>query len=124
MKKQLLLFLLALTLVIPSATGETSGQDHLLLRLSFDEGQGTTVEDVSGHLDEADVQYQYLSPAYTDPMDPQWRSIGVEGGSLLFDGASTFVSYDAEEICVGGEALSISVWVAPRAFEWDAEDDA
>ena len=41
------------------------------------------------------------------------------GGSLLFDGASTYVAYDAKELCVSGNALTISVWVAPRAFEWD-----
>ena len=73
----------------------------------------------SGHLPDADIQYQYLAPAYTDPMDPQWRTVGVEGGSLLFDGASTFAGYTPEEICLSGDELTISVWVAPRAFEWD-----
>lgn len=119
MKKSLLLVLLALTLMLPSAFGEEAQQDSVLLYLSFDEGQGATVQDRSGHLEEANIQYQYLAPAYTDKMDPQWRDIGVAGGSLLFDGASTYVSYAPEDICVSGNALTISVWVAPRAFEWD-----
>ncbi len=118
MKKSLLLVFLALLLAVP-AFGETAGQDAAVLYLTFDEGQGTAVQDRSGHLGEADIQYQYLSPAYTEPMDPQWRDIGVEGGSLLFDGASTCIAYRPEDICVSGSQVTISVWVAPRAFEWD-----
>ena len=119
MKKRLSVMLLILTLLFPSAFAETAQQDDLLLYLPFDEGQGASVQDASGHLNEANVQYQYLAPAYTDSMEPQWRKIGVSGGSLLFDGASTYVAYDAKELCVSGNALTISVWVAPRAFEWD-----
>jgi len=124
MKKRLLPVLLALMLLIPSAFGESAERDTVLLSLSFDEGQGATVQDGSGHLNDADIQYQYLTPAYTDPMEPEWRAVGVAGGSLLFDGASTYVSYGPEEITVSGSALTISVWVAPRAFEWDAPNAA
>ena len=119
MKKRLLALLLILTLLIPSAVAQTAQQDELMLYLPFDEGEGASVQDASGHLKDANVQYQYLAPAYTDSMAPQWRSIGVEGGSLLFDGASTYVAYAPEDICVSGDKLTISVWVAPRAFEWD-----
>ncbi len=119
MKIRLLLILLVFALTLPCALGEAAQQDDLLLHLSFDEGRGASVQDASGHLANADVQYQYLAPAYTNSMDPQWREIGVEGGSLLFDGASTYVAYAPEDICVSGSALTVSVWVAPRAFEWD-----
>ena len=119
MKKRLLALLLILTLLIPSAVAQTAQQDELMLYLPFDEGEGASVQDASGHLKDANVQYQYLAPAYTDSMAPQWRSIGVEGGSLLFDGASTYVAYAPEDICISGDKLTISVWVAPRAFEWD-----
>ena len=113
MKKRLLLVFLALMLLIPSAYGETAEENDVLLYLSFDEGQGAVIQDQSGHLEDANIQYQYLAPAYTDPMDPQWREIGVKGGSLLFDGASTYVAYAPEDICLSGNALTISVWVAP-----------
>ena len=119
MKIKLFSIALACMLLMSSAPAETPPQDGVILHLSFDEGQGSVVYDESGHLQAADVQYQYLTPAYTDPMDPQWRRTGVEGGSLLFDGCSTYISYPQEEICVSGSALSVSVWVAPRAFEWD-----
>ena len=119
MKKQVLLIMLALILFLPAAVAETAQQDDVLLYLSFDEGQGDIVKDMSGHLDDARIQYQYLAPAYTESMDPQWRDIGVEGGSLLFDGASTCIAYNPDAICISGNQLTISAWVAPRAFEWD-----
>ena len=117
MRKLLFFALIIIMMLLSAAYAETAPE--ALLYLSFDEGQGAVIQDRSGHLQEADIQYQFLTPAYTDPMDPQWRTTGVEGGSLLFDGCSTCIAYDPEEICVSGSALSISVWVAPRAFEWD-----
>ncbi len=111
--------LMILMLMIPAALAESGQQEELVLWLPFDEGKGAVVQDESGHLAEENIQYQYLAPAYTESMDPQWRSVGIEGGSLLFDGASTCIAYDPEEICIEGSRLTISVWVAPRAFEWD-----
>ncbi len=119
MKKRLLIVWTVLMLLLPAARAETAGQDALLLYLAFDEGRGTTVHDLSGHLEGAELQYRYLAPAYTEPMEPQWRSAGVDGGSLLFDGSSTYAAYSPDDICLAGDALTVSVWVAPRAFEWD-----
>ncbi len=118
MRKGLCLLLLA-CLLFASSFAEEGQRDAVLLHLSFDEGQGAVVRDLSGNLQEADIQYQYLAPAYVEPMDPEWRAAGVEGGSLLFDGCSTCIAYAPEEICVSGSAMSVSAWVAPRAFEWD-----
>ncbi|MBR4502358.1 MAG: GH32 C-terminal domain-containing protein [Clostridia bacterium] len=119
MTRKLFLIVLACMLLASFAYAENAREDAAILHLTFNEGQGSVVKDESGHLKAADVQYQYLTPAYTDPMDPQWRRVGVEGGSLLFDGCSTYISYPQEEICVSGSAMTVSVWVAPRAFEWD-----
>ena len=118
MKKTCLIVTLCLCIVLgPMALAEAGTGE--ILYLSFDEGSGSTIEDRSGSLPEELVQYQYLTPPSTEPMDPQWRSAGVENGSLLFDGCSTYIAYDAGKITLSGNALTISVWVAPRAFEWD-----
>ena len=118
--KMYLSLLLALCLLVPAFFQAGAEEDPaLLLHLTLNEGAGASVEDASGQQKTADISYQYLTPAYTAPMDPQWRTAGVEGGSLLFDGSSTEISYPAEEICLSGSAWTVSVWVAPRAFEWD-----
>jgi sucrose-6-phosphate hydrolase SacC (GH32 family) len=93
--------------------------DALLLYLAFDENGGTMAADAAGKAEDAEVQYMYSHAAYMKNQEPEWRESGVEGGSLLFDGCSTYIAYNASEICVGGDAFSVSVWVAPRAFEWD-----
>lgn len=94
-------------------------EDGLLLHLGFDEGSGAQVVDQSGTLPSAAVEYQYLHAAYMEPQDPQWCETGVQDSSLLFDGCSNYIRYDPKSICISGKSLSISVWVAPRAFEWD-----
>ena len=90
-----------------------------ILRLRFDEGKGSAVRDSSGRLPDAAVQYRYLNAAFTENMDPQWRKTGIGGGSLLFDGSSTAVVYPAGQPALAGSRLTISAWIAPRAFEWD-----
>ena len=121
--KRLLVLVFALALALSAASLAEPAED-MILYLTFDEGLGDTVHDASGHLPDADVSYQYLQPAYTEPMDPQWRGAGVENGSLLFDGCSTCIAYLPEQVCLSGSAVAVSAWVAPRAFEWDAPDAA
>lgn len=110
-----------------SPTGCQGGRkdsEEMLMHLAFDEGSGTAVSDSSGNLQDAQVHYLFTHASYMDDREPQWRDTGVEGGSLLFDGCSTYIAYAPEEICVGGDAVSISVWAAPRVFEWDRPDAA
>lgn len=90
-----------------------------ILSLGFDEGKGSRTVDATGNLGETDINYRYLKASYTENKDPEWRECGINAGSLLFDGNSTYLSYDKSDITLGGKQLSISVWVAPRAFEWD-----
>lgn len=107
---------LPLLLLLVLLTGCGAGE-KTLLHLRFDEGSGTTVTDASGITGK--LSYLLTNPVYTEAQDPQWRETGVEGGSLLFDGCSNVVTIDSGDLCVQGEQFSVSVWVAPRAFEWD-----
>lgn len=91
----------------------------LLLNLNFDKNGGTTIKDSTGAIKDADVHYIYNHAVYMQNREPQWRDTGIERGSLLFDGCSTYIEYPSNEISIGGDSFSISVWVAPRAFEWD-----
>lgn len=93
--------------------------DQLMLHLSFDEGSGTTVKDSSGNLPDMDVSYNFSHAVFTEDQEPLWRQAGIKNGCLLFDGTSTYVTYNKNVIAVEGDKLTISVWVAPRTFEWD-----
>ena len=122
----LLAGMLATSVILTACGNESAGTkasaintEELLLYLNFDEGSGNQANDASGHLEAAEVNYNFTNAAYTENMDPQWRSSGIEGGSLLFDGNSTCITYANKDLAVSGSDFSISVWVAPRAFEWD-----
>lgn len=108
----------------PSPSSKKAAEKDLLLHLAFDEGAGLEAADSAARLDPAEVKYQFVHAVYTDPMEPQWRRGGVSGGTLLFDGCSTCISYKPEELCVSGKSFSISLWAAPRAFEWDDPNGA
>lgn len=103
--------------------GDQDVSDGLLLSLSFDEGSGSQVQDGAGQVQPARVAYNFTNAAFMEDRDPEWRESGVTGGCLLFDGSSNYVSYSPEELLAQGDALTISVWAAPRAFEWDAPDN-
>ena len=120
MKK--ILCVLSLLLLLAALLTACSGDRHkddLLLHLTFDEGKGLTVKDASGHLPDVDMNYEFSHAAYMENQDPQWRSTGISGGSLLLDGASTYVTYNRNDITVEGKAFTAQVWIAPRMFEWD-----
>lgn len=112
-------FLSAFAVLCTGCKSSGSDTENLILHLAFDEKGGTTAADSAGKAQDARVHYLYNNAAYMENKEPGWRESGIEGGSLLFDGCSTYIDYSADEICVGGDAVSVSVWVAPRAFEWD-----
>ena len=118
----ILVLLLALVLCGQAASGAAEAAENAaepVLYFPFDEGTGHLVQDASGHLGETEISYRFLKPAYTEAMEPSWREIGASGGSLLFDGSSTSITCAIDGATTAGDALTVSVWVAPRAFEWD-----
>ena len=121
MKKLVLLMslLLCAVLTFAAAEGTDPNADSLMMYLTFDEGEGLTVHDASGNLPDTDMNYGFSHAVYMDSQDPQWREDGISGGCLLLDGATTYVQYKKSDIKVSGSQLTISVWIAPRTFEWD-----
>jgi len=114
-----LAFALLLSAVCAGCGSKSGNPEGLLLSLSFDEGSGNQVASGFGTVEPAEVAYNFTNAAYMENRDPEWRTEGVQGGCLLFDGNSNYISYEPEALLVQGEALTVSVWVAPRAFEWD-----
>ncbi|MGD9605034.1 MAG: GH32 C-terminal domain-containing protein [Bacilli bacterium] len=120
-KKLLTIFFLLFIVSSLYACGKSDPYTKdLLLHLTFDEGQGNKVNDASKNEAPATVAYVFTNPSFMEnPEDPQWRATGINNGSLLFDGYSNFIRYQEEDLKIRGSKLSISVWIAPRAFEWD-----
>jgi len=119
MKFRKIVYPLLIALLIICFTGCGASEDeNLLLYLKMDEESGNTCLDSAKKQEAAKVFYVLSNGTYQDPIDPQWRKNGVKGGALQFDGYSTFIRYDYENMAVGGEAISIDLWVAPRAYEW------
>lgn len=96
----------------------------LLLWLGLNEGKGASVSDSSGHVPDAQVHYGFTDAKFMASQDPQWRDKGAEGGCLLFDGCTTYVEYPNDALRVSGGSLTVSAWVAPRAFDWDDPNGA
>lgn len=114
-----LLGILTIALISYVAGCGDGNQKDMILHLGFDEGSGAYVEDSSGNQEKNVIEYNYSNAVYSDNMEPQWKECGAYDKALLFDGNSTYIKFDSEKICLSGEALTISVWVAPRCFEWD-----
>ncbi len=98
---------------VPTALAQ---EDDLLLHLPFDEGAGALAQDASGHLPDETIRYVFTNAKAKASRDPEWRANGILGGGLLFDGYSTYLEY--KSFSAPASQLTVSAWVAPRAFEW------
>jgi beta-fructofuranosidase len=87
-----------------------------LARWSLDEGAGTTAnESVTATGDH--VEYHLNEGVNQPARPPLWRSDGIRGGALLFDGYSTWLGRTSDKTPAPTRALTVSAWVAPRNFE-------
>ncbi len=82
----------------------------------FAEGSGAETEEArSGAMDH--IGFVFNTGRYKPASDPDWRSGGVVGNCLRFDGYSTRVESGALQADLAG-GFTVSAWVAPHAFEF------
>lgn len=120
MKQGWLLFLLVSILLLASCSAGM--EKNLVLYYKFDETQGEEAyESVSKALTRVHHVFNRENQPllYQEARDPDWRKEGIVGGALLFDGYSTYLQNDLFKM--PNESFTISLWVAPRAFEWGDE---
>jgi len=80
---------------------------------AFDEHDGkVAIDEVTKNSDSIHSVFNSVRP-YQDPI----RRRGIEKGALVFDGFSNWIEREPDKFVTPTNALSISVWVAPRAFE-------
>lgn len=92
----------------------TYGQkDGLIGYWPFDEDKGKVALDVATNsLDSVHSIFNRVKP-YNDPV----RRKGISQNTLVFDGFSNWLERPANKFRTPENALSVSVWIAPRAFE-------
>ncbi|MCR2803572.1 GH32 C-terminal domain-containing protein [Paenibacillus soyae] len=96
------------------------GSDRLLAHWRLDESGGSAALDSSSGIQDK-VSYSLLKGRFSNPSDPGWRP-GISGGALLFDGYSTWITRQASLAPRLDDAFTITAWVAPRSYEWGAEN--
>lgn len=94
---------------------------HLLIAgWSFDEGEGHAALDLAAGCDDQ-IEFALRKGRFQPPQEPVWRE-GIAGSALLFDGYSTYMKRPADKARQPQGGLSISVWVAPRHYDFGAEN--
>jgi sucrose-6-phosphate hydrolase SacC (GH32 family) len=118
--RKLIKVIIVVTLIVTLSSCK-KGENDLVGYFPLDEGVGeVTVEQAND--EELHIDYVFneknASLIYKEPSDPMWRD-GVKSNALLFDGYSTYIINDQYNHPT--EEFTISLWVAPRAFEWGDE---
>jgi sucrose-6-phosphate hydrolase SacC (GH32 family) len=105
---QVFLFFVCWQQVAVAQTGKS-----LVGHWTFDEQKGKVALDAATNsVDSIHYIFNTVKP-YNDPI----RRKGIVKGTLVFDGFSNWIERPADKFITPTNALSISVWVAPRAFE-------
>ncbi len=102
-----------------SSSKDKPSDDSECLHLAFSKRKDYLVADSSGKQEDVTLSSVYKdSASLLSPIYPSYKS-GVKGEALLFDGYSTYLSYPSEKLSIEGKSLTVSAWVAPRAYDYD-----
>ncbi|KAA3437858.1 GH32 C-terminal domain-containing protein [Rufibacter hautae] len=88
---------------------------------AFDEGKGKVTQDAKAPQKDS-IHYIFNQAKFKPSSDPLWRKSGIAGGALLFDGYSTWIERPETSFKTPTNAITVSVWVAPRFFEHGQEE--
>ena len=117
LKKYLTLLYVAIFASLLSACNNTEAKDTF--RISFDEGKGSLVRSSGFSEKDYEVDYVFKHSAFDNIQEPIWSEKAVKGKALLFDGNSSAIKISGGDLPDYSEGLFLSIWIAPRAFEWD-----
>lgn len=111
---------LALAILFLSEAYTMADKKSLSAYWSFDEGKGSHLQDMKTNRVDS-IHYIFNKARFKPNSGPLWQRKGIAGGALLFDGYSTWIERPAAAFKTPAQAITISVWIAPRAFEHGAE---
>ena len=111
MKVKVVCFILLIFLLPTLLYGQIN--KGLVGHWAFDEKKGKLAFDDATKNNDS-IHYIFNSiRSYQDPV----RRKGIDNGALVFDGYSNWIERTPDKFTTPVHALTISVWVAPRAFE-------
>jgi beta-fructofuranosidase len=113
--RRLIVFQLLFLIVLISGTisAEAQANKGLSAFWGFDESSGKLVKErVSGQQDSVHSIFNTIPP-FHDPL----KRKGIKGEALVFDGNSNFIAMTGKIAQLSTNGFTISVWIAPRAFE-------
>lgn len=67
------------------------------------------------------INYVFNRAAYKENSSPIWKK-GIKSRALLFDGFSTWIETEKNNLMEGVSSFSISVWIAPRTFKGERDN--
>ena len=92
--------------------------DCVLAYFPLDENANGDIVDATGNLPSIHVSYALeTSKTIASPKHIPFKE-GIVGEAMLFDGYSTFGELSGYEFAPGGDALSVSAWIAPRTYNY------
>lgn len=110
-------------------TGFTAGgataSGSLIADIPFDEGTGVLLTNQST-AESTSIEHVLSRPRYNRSQEPKWNEGGcISGSCLRFDGYSNYAEFSGIRDNQVSQGFTISLWVAPFAFEWgDAFHDS
>lgn len=96
--------------------------DNVYAHFAFDENEAGDILDSTGNLPSIHPSYVLETSPTKEGKDHIPFKPGIAGDAMLFDGYSTYGSVSGYEFAPGGNALSISAWVAPRSYNYSDPD--
>lgn len=89
----------------------------------MDENASGNIVDQTGNISDAHVSYHLETSSSMSEKKTVSFKDGVVGEAMVMDGYSTYAEIPYSELLIGGQYLSISAWIAPRAYNYEAVDD-
>lgn len=97
---------------------ETPPLDHIVVHFSFDENANGDIVETMGVLPAIHPSYVLETSPTLEEKERMPFKEGIVGEAMLFDGYSSFGEVSGYDFAPGGDEFSISVWLAPRTYNY------
>ena len=124
MKKLASLFLIFATFLSSCSLNKSNAYDKSLsLYFQMDEKDNGYLVDKKHKVSKAKISNHFDNSLTLLESNSINYKVGIKNDAVLFDGYSTYASFSSDEYRFQGQELSISVWLAPRSYNYTDQND-